>query len=275
MPAHATYRFMFTFRRWWEKNALKAGLICLAVGTAWGIRQTNGTFIYETYQLLARPFPPGGLSSAEQIENAYVLDLQQRVVELENQNQKLRELIDYEKGSDLETAALAAVIGRSADHWWQQLTINKGTQDDVKVGDIATGPGGLVGRVTTVTSHTARVLLLSDPTSQIGAKVSRSRSTGYIRGGAGSQATMQFFEKIPDVKPGDVIVTSAFSRLFPPGVPIGRIASIDLGTSPAPEAVIQLSVPISNLEWVTIHPYTPKLDVDAAPAEIDTEDSPE
>ncbi|MGI8933470.1 MAG: hypothetical protein ACR2FS_05290, partial [Phormidesmis sp.] len=50
---------MFTLRRWWEKNALKAGLICLAVGTAWGIRQTNGTFIYETYQLIARPFPGG------------------------------------------------------------------------------------------------------------------------------------------------------------------------------------------------------------------------
>ncbi len=222
---------MFTLRRWWEKNALKAGLICLAVGTAWGIRQTNGTFIYETYQLIARPFP-GAPSSAKKLENAYVLDLQQRVVELENQNQKLRELIDYEKGSDLETTSLAAVIGRSADHWWQQITLNKGTKDDIKVGDIATGPGGLVGRVTTVTPHTSRVLLLSDPTSQIGAKVSRSRSTGYVRGGAGSQATMQFFEKIPDVKPGDVIVTSSFSRLFPQGIPIGRIASIDSRDEP-------------------------------------------
>ncbi|MEL6814835.1 MAG: rod shape-determining protein MreC, partial [Cyanobacteria bacterium J06598_3] len=190
------------------------------------------------------------------------------VVELENQNQRLRELIDYEKDSELDTTTLAAIIGRSADHWWQQITVNKGSRANVKEGDVVTGAGGLVGRVTNVTPNTARILLLSDPTSQIGVKVSRSRSTGYLQGQAGTQATLQFFEKVPDVKPGDVIVTSSFSRLFPQDVPIGRVASIDLGTSPAPEALIQLSVPISNLEWVSIHPYTPKLDVDAAPAEI-------
>lgn len=263
---------MFTLKRWWDKNALKAGLVVLAIGTALGIRQTNGAFVYEMYQLIARPFNVNA-APEKQLENAYVLDLQQRVVELENQNQKLRELIDYKENSELDTTTLAAVIGRSADHWWQQLTLNKGTRANVKLGDIVTGPGGLVGRITAVTPNTSRVLLISDPTSQIGAKVSRSRSTGYIRGNAGSQATMQFFEKIPDVKPGDVVVTSSFSRLFPQDVPVGRIASIDLGTSPAPEAVIQLSVPVSNLEWVTVHPYTPKLDVDAAPAEIVKEDN--
>ncbi len=263
---------MFTLRRWWDKNALKAGLICLALGAAWGIRQTNGALVDETYQVVMRPFQRP--SAEKQIENAYVLELQQRVIELESQNQKLRELIDNKGGSKLDTTALAAVIGRSADYWWQQITVNKGSKATVKVGDIATAPGGLVGRVVDVTPHTSRILLLSDPTSQIGAKVSRSRATGYIRGGTGSQATMQFFEKAPDVKPGDVLVTSSFSRLFPQDVPIGRVASINLGTSPAPEAVIQLSVPIGDLEWVTIHPYTPKLDVDAAPAEIVTDDSP-
>ncbi len=263
---------MFALRRWWDKNALKAGLIFLAIGTAWGIRQTNGALVDETYQVITRPFQRP--STTKQIENAYVLELQQRVVELENQNQKLRELIDYEKGSNLDTTTLAAVIGRSADHWWQQLIVNKGSSANVKVGDIATGPGGLVGRVVSVTPNTSRLLLLSDPTSQIGAKVSRSRATGYIRGEMGSEVKMQFFEKDPDVEAGDVLVTSSFSRLFPQDVPIGRVASINLEKSPAPEAVVQLSVPLSNLEWVTIHPYSPKLDVDAAPAEIVTDDNP-
>jgi len=262
---------MFTLKRWWDKNALKAGLVVLAIGTALGIRQTNGALLNEVYQLVSRPFNLAP-EPEKQLENAYVLDLQQRVVELENQNQKLRELIDYKENSELDTTTLAAVIGRSADHWWQQLTLNKGSSDNVKEGDVVTGPGGLVGRITAVTPNTSRVLLISDPTSQIGAKISRSRSTGYIRGNAGSRATIQFFEANPDVKPGDVLVTSSFSRLFPQGIPIGRIASIDMDKSPAPEAVVQLSVPVSNLEWVTINPYVPKRDVDAAPAEILKED---
>ena len=261
---------MFALRRWWDKNALKAGLVFLAIGTAWGIRQTNGALIDETFQLLTRPFQRP--STEKLIEETYVLDLQQRIVELENQNQKLRELIDNKEDSSLDITTLAAIIGRSADHWWQHIIVNKGTKDGVKIGDIATGIGGLVGRVVSVTPNTSRILLVSDPTSKIGVRVSRSRATGYIRGGTGAQATMQFFEKDPDVKAGDVLVTSSFSRLFPQDVPIGRVASINLNTSPAPEATIQLSAPISNLEWVTIHPYRPKLDVDAAPAEILTDD---
>ena len=262
---------MFSLRRWWDRNALKAVLIVLAVGSAWGIRQTNGAFINETYQALTRPFHTEPTAD-EQIESAYMLELQERVIELESQNQQLRQLIDYQADSPLEKTTSAAIIGRSADHWWQQLTVNKGTRANVKVGDMVTGPGGLVGRVTAVTPHTARILLLSDPTSQVGAKVSRSRSAGYIQGQSGVQATMKFFDKAPDVNPGDVIVTSSFSQLFPAGVPIGRVASIDLDISPAPEAAIQLSVPISQLEWVVIHPYTPTLDVNAAPAEIVTDD---
>ena len=120
---------MFALRRWWEKNAVKAGLVFLAVGTALGIYQTNGAFVSETFRFLARPFQ--GNTPPEKVESPYILDLQQRVVELENQNQKLRELIDYSKNSDLDITTPAAVIGRSPDNWWQQLTLNKGAADDV------------------------------------------------------------------------------------------------------------------------------------------------
>ena len=185
---------MFALRRWWDKNALRAGLVFLAIGTALGIRQTNGALVSEAYQLVSRPFQPSEVTE-QRLETAYVLELQERVVELENQNQKLRELIDYDKNSKLETTTLAAVIGRSADHWWQHITVNKGTSNNVKKGDVATGPGGLVGRVIEVTPDTARILLVTDPTSQIGVKVSSSRSTGYIQGETDSQATMQFLRK--------------------------------------------------------------------------------
>lgn len=263
---------MFTLRRWWDRNAVKTGLVMLALGTAWMVRQTNGFIVSETYQFLSRPFQPGP-SKLEQLENAYVLELQQRVVELENQNQKLRELIDYQ-GQASKNSTLAAVIGRSADHWWHHLTLNKGSQDGVEVGYVVTGPGGVVGRVVAVSPNTSRVLLVTDPTSQVGVKVSRSRSLGVVRGRADGRVVLEFFETEPDVKAGDVIVTSSFSRLFPKDLPLGRVESIDLEKSPAPEAVIQLASPINILEWVTIHPFEPTMDVDAPPAKIVDETDP-
>ena len=256
---------MFTIRRWWDRHAARVGLIMLAVGSAWAMRQSDGAIVYETYQFLARPLQPG-LTQAEKLENAYVLELQQRVVELENQNQKLRELIDYQ--GDLGPSVLAAVIGRSADHWWHHLTLGKGSNDGIAKGHVVTGPGGLVGRVVSVSPNTSRVLLVTDPTSQIGVKVSRSRSMGVVRGRADGRVVLEFFDKVPDVKPGDVIVSSSYSRLFPKDIPIGRVEQIELDKSPAPEAVIRLASPLNILEWVTVHPFQPQEDVDAPPAQI-------
>ncbi len=256
---------MFALRRWWDRYATRAGIATLVIGLAWAMRQSQGAVIYEIYQVITSPLQPG-LTQAERLENAYVLELQQRVIELESQNQSLRDNINYADSQG--TVTIAAVIGRSADNWWQQITVNKGSSQGVTEGDMATGPGGLVGRVMSVSPNTSQILLITDPTSQMGVKVSRSRALGVVRGNVDGRVVMQFFETTPDVKPGDVIVTSSYSRLFPQGVPVGRIESMDLKKSPAPEAVIQLSSPLNILEWVTIHPLEAKTDVNAPPAEI-------
>ncbi|MFE4104867.1 rod shape-determining protein MreC [Almyronema epifaneia] len=257
---------MFVLRRWWDRYALRTGFIVLAVGSAWFIRQTQGAAVYEIYQWMTRPLQPG-LTKPEQIENAYILELQERIIELENQNRTLKDLVDSQDAT-LEAGVVAAVIGRSADHWWQQVTLARGSQAGIRVGYVVTGPGGLVGRIVSVTPNTSRALLISDPTSRVGVKVSRSRAMGYMRGQSSNRVVMEFFDKLPDVKPGDVVTTSSYSRLYPKDVPIGRIESLDLTKSPAPEAVIQLSSPISALEWVMVHPFEPKLDTDEPGANL-------
>ncbi|HZG40215.1 MAG TPA: rod shape-determining protein MreC [Nodosilinea sp.] len=251
---------MFALRRWWTRHALKAGMVTLAVSSAWLLRASDGALIYEAYNWLTRPLQPG-LSREQQFENSYILELQQRIVELENQNRSLQSMADYE-AAVTQDGVRAAVIGRAADHWWQQVILNRGSRQEVAVGHVVTGPGGLIGRVVAVSPSTSRVLLISDPTSRVGAKVSRSRAMGVVRGQSNNRVVMEFFEKLPDVKAGDVIVTSSYSRLFPRDIPIGRIESIDLSKSPAPEAVIQLSSPLSILEWAIVHPFEPQETVD-------------
>lgn len=251
---------MFALRRWWTRHALKAGMVTLAISSAWLMRANEGAVIYETYHWLTRPLQPG-MSREQQFENSYILELQQRIVELENQNRSLQTLNDYEAATLLD-GVRATVIGRGADHWWQHALLNRGSRDNVAAGHVVTGPGGLIGRVVAISPSTARVLLISDPTSRVGAKVSRSRAMGVVRGQSNNRVVMEFFEKLPDVKAGDVIVTSSYSRLFPRDIPIGRIESIDLTKSPAPEAVIQLSSPLSILEWAIIHPFEPQETVD-------------
>jgi rod shape-determining protein MreC len=247
---------MYALHRWWDRYGIRIGLISLALGAAWAIRQTQGTAVLELYHWLSRPFVGERVVQAETIR---VRELEQRLVELESQNRQLQDLLGYVTEKPDE-GIVAPVIGRSAGHWWQQIVLGRGSRDGIEVGFIASGNGGVVGRVTQVTPSTSRVLLISDPTSQVGVTISRSRYMGYIRGQVANRVVMEFFDKVPDVRPGDVVSTSSYSQLFPPGLPVGVVESVNLNKSPAPEAVVALSAPISHLEWVVLSP-NPKLDL--------------
>lgn len=243
---------MFIMRRWWDKHGVAMVVGGLTLSAAWLVRQTQGAALFEAYQLLTRPFQSSP-TQEERLTNARVHELQERLVELESQNQKLKELLNYTK-TQKQQGISAPIVGRSADHWWQQVTLGRGSQDGIKVGFIVMGPGGLVGRIVSVTSSSSRVLLISDATSKVGAVISRSRSMGFMRGQGSNHAVLQFFDKVPDVRRGDVVATSPVSQLFPSGLPLGRVESVNLDKSPAPEAVIELTAPVSYLEWVIVYP---------------------
>jgi len=255
---------MYSLRRWWGRYGLTIGLGCLALGITWTIRQTQGMVVLELYRWLSYPFQNNSSQQAVLVD-ARIQELQQQLVELDSQNQQLRKMLDY-VASRPEKGKMAPVIGRSADHWWQQITIGRGSQDGIEVGFVVCGAGGIVGRITYVSPHTSRVLLISDPSSQVGVTIARSRFMGYMRGQAEGRTVMEFFDKVPDVHLGDVVTTSSFSQLFPAGLPVGRVTAVDLSKSPAPEAIIDLNAPISRLEWVTIYP-NPKID----PADLNQE----
>jgi len=126
--------------------------------------------------LITRPFQTIP-AQAERSHDALILELQARL-ELESQNQKLKELLVYSATN--ASRHRRSVVGRSADHWWQQVTLGRGTQAGIQVGLIVTAPGGLVGRVISH-SNTSRVLLISDQQAS-GVTISRSRYMGFLRG---------------------------------------------------------------------------------------------
>lgn len=238
-------------RRWWDRHGVAIVLGGLTLSAAWLVRETQGAALFETYQLMTRPFQVGA-TKEERLTDARVMELEERLVELESQNQKLKDLLDYTK-TQKQQGIVAPIVGRSADHWWQQVTLGRGSNDGIKVGYIVMAPGGLVGRIVSVTSNSSRVLLISDATSRVGAVVSRSRSMGFIRGQGSNRAVLQFFDKVPDVRRGDAVSTSPVSKLFPPGLPLGRVESVNLDKSPAPEAIIELTAPVPYLEWVLVY----------------------
>jgi rod shape-determining protein MreC len=247
---------MFTARRWWEHKGLQIGLIALVLGGAWTLRQTQGTLLLEIYQTITRPWQMlhPGISPEERIQDARLSELQARIVDLENQNHKLQNLLGYIEKEPLARPIIARVVGRSADHWWQQVTLNRGANAGIQEGSVIKSDGGLVGLVESVTPSTSRVLLISDLKSQVGVTISRTSAKGVLRGDASAEAVLEFYEKVPNVKVGDFVSTSTYSQKFPAGLAVGKVKSLDFKKLPASVAKVELFPPIKYLDWVTVYP---------------------
>lgn len=252
---------MVTVRRWWGRKGLQIGLFALLLGGAGILRQTQGAMLLEVYQVVTRPLqmlqseqtPVERLE--ERLKDAHFMEMQTRIQELESQNKQLQNLLGYVQTQPVSSRPVPAqVVGRSADHWWQQVTLNRGSNSGIQEGFIVRAEGGLVGLVETVTPNTSRVLLISDLKSQVGVTIGRTSAKGVLRGDSSAEAVLEFYEKVPNVKVGDLVSTSTYSQKFPSSLPVGRIKSLDLKKLPASVAKVELFPPIRSLDWVAVYP---------------------
>lgn len=243
---------MKIIRRWWHKNSSQLiwGLIALAI--AFLIYLTQGALINETlyrissifrYDISAEQQRLYGDRTVQQLENEINL--------LRTQNEELKNILNYENRNP-DNLVTARIIGRSPDSWWQIATLDAGSNQGIQEDDPVIAIGGLVGRITGVTANTSRVLLLSDYNSRVGATLNRTGYQGFVKGQSTQIGIMEFYQKVTDVQEGDFITTSNVSTLFPPDIPIGRVVSINLNRSPAPEAEIEFSAPMDFLNWVMV-----------------------
>ncbi|WP_414526475.1 rod shape-determining protein MreC [Nodularia chucula] len=254
---------MVNVRRWWDSKLLQLGLATVVLGSAWMLRQTQGHVLLEMYQLATRPLEMLQTSPTreERLNDARFWELQTRIADLEGQNQNLQNLLGYvEKESLGSEPIIARVVGRSADHWWQQVILNRGSKDGIQQGFIVQADGGLVGLVESVTPNTSRVLLISDLKNQVGVTINRSSAKGILRGDASGEGVLEFYGKMPDAKVGDLISTSTYSQRFPAGIPVGKITFLDFKQSPASVAKVQLLTPILSLDWVAVYAFAPSTD---------------
>ena len=214
------------------------------------IRVTKGAGFVDAFSLITRPLWPGP-AQREWIQNGYNLEQKMRIQILEEDNHRLRKLLDLQTSSINERMS-AAVISRSPRGWWQQLEINKGLRDGVKIGQAVVGPGGLVGLIDSATPITSRVQLLTAPGSKVGVWINRSREHGILLGIGTNRPQLNFLNKETNVEAGDVVTTSPASTLLPANLTIGIVQYVNKKALPTPYAMIQLIASPEAIDWVQI-----------------------
>jgi len=151
------------------------------------------------------------------------LQRQQAVVQ---RTEELRRLLDLRDATSLDTLA-AEVIGGSAVPDFRFVTIDRGTADDLKADMAVISPAGVVGRVVKPGRKASKVQLLVDRNAAAGARVERTRAEGIVLGTGEDTLRMEHVSPTADLAAGDVVVTSGTDGIYPKGLVIGRIESIE------------------------------------------------
>ncbi|HVR30143.1 MAG TPA: rod shape-determining protein MreC [Thermoanaerobaculia bacterium] len=92
-----------------------------------------------------------------------------------------------------------------------------------------TSTDGLVGRVILAEGSYAKVQLVTDRASGIGAMIERTRRQGIARGAGRDGLTLEYVPLQADVQVGDRVLTSGTDGLYPRGIPIGTVLEVAPG----------------------------------------------
>lgn len=141
-----------------------------------------------------------------------------------NQSERLESLMRFYRTYNFEQIP-ANVIGVH-DGYIKSITIDLGHLDGIEKNDPVIGFQGLVGKVSTVYANTSDVEIILNISSNVSVINSRTRVAGIMRGDGKGRLYVDYYDRLDDVREGDVFVTSGLGMLFPKGVRVGKVSEI-------------------------------------------------
>jgi rod shape-determining protein MreC len=186
--------------------------------------------------------------------------LEQRIEALERENEELREVEgEYQLLLDLFNRArqapdyqrlTASVIGLDSSAAVRSIIIDKGSADGVRVGMPVESARGLVGQVFRTTPNSSQIVIITDSSSAVPARLGNSRATGILRGGGvGGSLSIDWIDLKHQVEVGEVVLTSGLGGRFPQDLVIGRVIEIDRREAELfQRAVVQPAVDFDDIE---------------------------
>jgi rod shape-determining protein MreC len=145
----------------------------------------------------------------------------------------------------------ARVIGTGPGANSRVIFADRGSLDGVKVGMAAVNADGLIGKVIASYPTASQIMLVTDPGFAAGVISSKNRVQGTLKGEGLPQCRIDYLQNEEKVEAGEWFYTSGEDRIFPRGVPVGRVTSVGAG-SPFKDVLLAPSGLARGVEEVLI-----------------------
>jgi rod shape-determining protein MreC len=157
----------------------------------------------------------------------------------------------------------ATVVFKSPNLWYATVIVDAGTAQGVRVNDPVVSGEDLVGKVTLAASDASQVSLITDSEVGVSAMVNTTGVSGIVQPKVGdpNDLLLQYLPANAVVNPGDYVVTAGSvaghgESLFPRGIPIGQVTSID-ESSPYEAVNVHPLADLHNLDVVQVLTTSP------------------
>jgi rod shape-determining protein MreC len=170
---------------------------------------------------------------------------------------RLQEELELPTLENVTTKVAQVVAGPSGNFEDDVVEINKGSSSGLREGMAVVTNAGLVGKLVRVDRSHSVVELVSAADFAVGVRIGDEVA---LARGTGSSTTLRATEGLSSDNPvqvdDPVLTNGGAGSTFPPGVAVGRVASIDKRTG-APVVTVALEADVENLDYVTVLVYQP------------------
>ncbi|MEG0772345.1 rod shape-determining protein MreC [Clostridium sp.] len=177
---------------------------------------------------------------------------------LEQENQRLRAMLNFTDLRNEYNYVGSDIVGISGANFLDGYIINKGTNSGIGKGMVAITGDGLVGQVTSVGTNWSIVQSISNENIAVAGYISTTQeSDGIVKGYKGNED--RFLAQITglsiksQIAKGDTILTSGLGGIYPKGIKIGEVIEVEEDkASVVKNAIIKPSVDFNKLEQLLI-----------------------
>ncbi|MGI6665461.1 MAG: rod shape-determining protein MreC [Christensenellaceae bacterium] len=192
--------------------------------------------------------------------------LKERVTELEAEvvdydtiyaeNQRLKDLLGFVETLDENEIVTAQVIKTTPGMWFEEFTINVGTDHGIEKDMMVYAAGGFVGRVVYTAGNYSRVLTLLHDDIGVPVLIERTRDNGVVKPATGTSDAellqVVYLSADADVIPGDKVITSGLGGVYEKGIHVGTVTQVSQGEGSEKIVHIKSDVDFKHIEEVTV-----------------------
>ncbi|UCH61844.1 MAG: rod shape-determining protein MreC [Fidelibacterota bacterium] len=153
--------------------------------------------------------------------------LNAELVDAARENERLRDMLQFTEESPYELQ-VAEVISRGASSILSTITLNVGTRHGVEPNFPVLALNGLLGKTISVAPNASIVQLITDRNFRLSVKVGSEGIRGILVPLYGPFAEVTGIPLNSDVRPGDQVLTSGFSDIYPKNLPVALVDEVEV-----------------------------------------------